>query len=55
MLSSQTKDEVTAKAMAKLQKYGLTVEKVMKAKQEKIKELIHPVGFANVILAQAEF
>lgn len=45
MLSSQTKDGVTAKAMSNLQEYGLTIEGLIDIKQDKLEQLIFPVGF----------
>lgn len=45
MLSSQTKDEVTAKAMSNLKNYGLTIDNILSTDQVKIEELIYPVGF----------
>ena len=48
MLSSQTKDHVTASAMTRLQNHGLTVESIYGTSQEKIEEMIRPVGFYRV-------
>ena len=48
MLSSQTKDHITALAMSNLQEHGLTVENIMATSQDKIEELINPVGFYRV-------
>lgn len=48
MLSSQTRDQVTAKAVQNLKTKlngGLTVESMRKAKEETIAELIKPVSF----------
>lgn len=45
MLSSQTKDTMTAKAMEKLRKHGLTVKEILDTEEEKISELIHGVSF----------
>jgi len=45
MLSSQTKDNVTSAAMTNLRQHGCTVENVMKTSEEKLVELIYPVGF----------
>ena len=48
MLSSQTKDHVTASAMTRLQNHGLTVESIYGTSQEIIEEMIRPVGFYRV-------
>lgn len=48
MLSSQTKDEVTAKAMRQLQEHGLTVRNIIGTPLETIEKLITPVGFYRV-------
>lgn len=47
MLSSQTKDQVTFAAMERLRKYekGLTIDSVLEMPDEKLGELIYPVGF----------
>ncbi|XP_031575103.1 endonuclease III-like protein 1 [Actinia tenebrosa] len=45
MLSSQTKDAVTSAAMEKLKAHGCTVENILATPDEKIGELIFPVGF----------
>jgi endonuclease-3 len=45
MLSSQTKDPVTAQAMANLKKHGLTVDNILETEETKIDELISKVGF----------
>ena len=45
MLSSQTKDQMTAKAMAHLKDHGLTIENILKTEQTKIQDLIYGVGF----------
>jgi len=45
MLSSQTKDEVNYAAMLRLRQHGLTVENVLATSEEKLGELINPVGF----------
>lgn len=45
MLSSQTKDSVTYAAMMNLRKYGCTVDKIVELSEEKLAELIYPVGF----------
>ena len=49
MLSSQTKDEVTGKAMQQLKETGLTVSKINSLPEEEIAQLIYPVGFWKVI------
>ncbi len=48
MLSSQTKDEIVAKAMVKLKENGLTINNVIETPQEEIAKMIFPVGFWNV-------
>jgi endonuclease-3 len=47
MLSSQTKDEITAKAMESLRGTikPLNVENLIKLKEEELGKLIYPVGF----------
>ncbi|XP_026158552.1 endonuclease III-like protein 1 isoform X3 [Mastacembelus armatus] len=45
MLSSQTKDQVTAAAMQKLRAHGCTVENVLATDDETLGKLIYPVGF----------
>ncbi|XP_063917500.1 endonuclease III-like protein 1 [Zophobas morio] len=45
MLSSQTKDQVTYNAMLKLQKHGCTIDNILATSDEKLGELIYPVGF----------
>lgn len=45
MLSSQTKDAVTAEAMRKLLLHGCTVEKIQKTEETTVAELIYPVSF----------
>ncbi|XP_054865643.1 endonuclease III-like protein 1 [Amphiprion ocellaris] len=45
MLSSQTKDQVTAAAMQKLRAHGCTVENILATDDEKLGKLIYPVGF----------
>ena len=47
MLSSQTKDEITAKAVKRLQKYGLTIDNILKLSENKLNTLIKEVGFHN--------
>ena len=45
MLSSQTKDQITAGAMARLHQLPLTVEKIIEIDPSRLSELIYPVGF----------
>jgi len=45
MLSSQTKDEMTAKAMANLRRHGLTVDNILQTDEATIDSLISCVGF----------
>jgi endonuclease III len=45
MLSAQTKDTITAQAMKRLRDYGCTVENILQTSNEKLSELIYPVGF----------
>ncbi|EFA08192.2 Endonuclease III-like protein 1 [Tribolium castaneum] len=45
MLSSQTKDQVVFSAMQKLHKYGCNVDNILATSDEKLGELIYPVGF----------
>ncbi len=45
MLSSQTKDQITAQAMDNLKKHGLTVDNVLKTDEKVIDKLIEKVGF----------
>ncbi|XP_036962906.1 endonuclease III-like protein 1 isoform X1 [Acanthopagrus latus] len=45
MLSSQTKDQVTAAAMQKLRAHGCTVENILATDDDTLGKLIHPVGF----------
>ncbi|XP_077305496.1 endonuclease III-like protein 1 isoform X2 [Lithobates pipiens] len=45
MLSSQTKDQVTSAAMAKLREHGLSVQKILETDEETLGKLIYPVGF----------
>ena len=49
MLSSQTKDEITGKAMQQLKESGLTISKINSLPEEEIAQLIYPVGFWKVI------
>lgn len=50
MLSSQTKDAVTHAAMEKLKAHGCTIENILATSDEKLGELIYPVGFWKVWL-----
>uniref|UniRef100_A0A3B4ATB2 Endonuclease III-like protein 1 n=1 Tax=Periophthalmus magnuspinnatus TaxID=409849 RepID=A0A3B4ATB2_9GOBI len=45
MLSSQTKDQVTAGAMGRLRAHGCTVENILSTDDETLGKLIYPVGF----------
>jgi endonuclease-3 len=45
LLSSQTKDQVTAQAMENLKQHGLTIENVIKTDVKKIDQMISKVGF----------
>ncbi|XP_053413688.1 endonuclease III-like protein 1 isoform X2 [Nycticebus coucang] len=45
MLSSQTKDQVTAGAMQRLRARGLTVDTILQTDDSTLGELIYPVGF----------
>ncbi|KAF5398134.1 Base excision DNA repair protein HhH-GPD family [Paragonimus heterotremus] len=45
MLSSQTKDHVTAAAMHRLQSEGCTLDRIVLMEHEKLEQLIYPVGF----------
>jgi endonuclease III len=49
MLSSQTKDEVTARATNNLQKLPLDVDTILATDEEKISQLIYPVSFYKVL------
>lgn len=48
MLSSQTKDQVTAGAMQRLRAQGLTVDNILKTDDSTLGTLIYPVGFWRV-------
>lgn len=48
MLSSQTKDQVTFAAMDRLINHGCTVENILATSDEKLGQLIYPVGFWKV-------
>ncbi|XP_074540568.1 endonuclease III-like protein 1 [Halichoeres trimaculatus] len=45
MLSSQTKDQVTAAAMVKLRAHGCTAENLLATDDDTLGKLIYPVGF----------
>ncbi|XP_077461772.1 endonuclease III-like protein 1 isoform X1 [Stigmatopora argus] len=45
MLSSQTKDQITAAAMQKLRAHGCTAEKLLSTDDDTLGKLIYPVGF----------
>ncbi|XP_038525491.1 endonuclease III-like protein 1 isoform X3 [Canis lupus familiaris] len=45
MLSSQTKDQVTAGAMQRLRTHGLTVDSILQTDDATLGSLIYPVGF----------
>jgi len=45
MLSSQTKDEINFAAMTRLREHGLTVQNIIDTSEEKLGQLIYPVGF----------
>uniref|UniRef100_A0A0N5C711 Endonuclease III homolog n=1 Tax=Strongyloides papillosus TaxID=174720 RepID=A0A0N5C711_STREA len=54
LLSSQTKDEITAGAMGRLKNYGCTVDKMIRTDNNTIEDLLKPVSFyrrkaANII------
>ena len=53
MLSSQTKDQVTAGAMQRLRARGLTVESILQMDDDMLGRLIYPVGFWRVSLMYA--
>jgi len=48
LLSSRTKDEITAQAVDRLFKRIKTPEDLLKLKKEEIAKLIYPVGFYNI-------
>lgn len=52
MLSSQTKDQVTAGAMQRLRARGLTVESILQTDDDMLGRLIYPVGFWRVSRAK---
>ncbi|KAL3116333.1 hypothetical protein niasHT_002416 [Heterodera trifolii] len=45
MLSSQTKDQVTAEAMERLKKEGCTVDNFIGIADKRLEQLLNPVGF----------
>uniref|UniRef100_A0A183C3P0 Endonuclease III homolog n=1 Tax=Globodera pallida TaxID=36090 RepID=A0A183C3P0_GLOPA len=45
MLSSQTKDQITAEAMERLKKEGCTVENFITITEKRLEDLLKPVGF----------
>lgn len=51
MLSSQTKDQVTAGAMQRLRARGLTVETILQTDDDTLGRLIYPVGFWRVSIS----
>ena len=55
MLSSQTKDEVTAKAMIELKKFPLEIDVMLATDQEKISKAIYPVSFYKVLKKRKHF
>lgn len=48
MLSSQTRDQVTAAAMRRLRAHGCTAENILATDDQTLGSLIHPVGFWRV-------
>ncbi|XP_048188450.1 endonuclease III-like protein 1 isoform X2 [Perognathus longimembris pacificus] len=50
MLSSQTKDQVTAGAMKRLRARGLTVDSILQTDDSTLGQLIYPVGFWRGLL-----
>ncbi|KAL0484972.1 endonuclease III [Acrasis kona] len=45
MLSSQTKDQVTAAAMAKLKQHGCTIDQILETSTDTLEKLIYPASF----------
>ncbi|ESP01460.1 hypothetical protein LOTGIDRAFT_95778, partial [Lottia gigantea] len=45
MLSSQTKDQITSAAIGRLRQHGCSVENILQTSDQKLGELIYPVGF----------
>uniref|UniRef100_A0A1I7XRR9 ENDO3c domain-containing protein n=1 Tax=Heterorhabditis bacteriophora TaxID=37862 RepID=A0A1I7XRR9_HETBA len=50
MLSSQTKDEITAGAMMRLRSHGCSVDSLLNISTSDLEEILHPVGFYKVSL-----
>ena len=50
MLSSQTKDQITSAAMAKLRNHGCNITNILQTSDKDLGELIYPVGFWKVTL-----
>ncbi|KAA3673849.1 endonuclease III, partial [Paragonimus westermani] len=48
MLSSQTKDHITASAMHRLQSVGCNLDTIVPMEHEELEQLIYPVGFYKV-------
>lgn len=55
MLSSQTRDEVTSAAMAKLRQHGCTIDNILQTSDVKLGELIYPAGFWKVSTYMKDF
>lgn len=55
MLSSQTKDQVTAGAMQRLRARGLTVDSILQMDDSTLGTLIYPVGFWRVSPARGKW
>ncbi|XP_052774621.1 endonuclease III-like protein 1 [Mya arenaria] len=47
MLSSQTKDQVTSAAMARLREHGCNIDNILATSDQRLGELIFPVGFGK--------
>ena len=45
MLSSQTKDQQTFRAVQRLREYGLTIDKMIDIDQQELEKLLYGVGF----------
>ena len=50
MLSSQTKDEVTSKAVSELKKLPLNIDTFLATDDQTLEKLIYPVSFYKVYL-----
>ena len=50
MLSSQTRDEVTAKAIGELEKLPLDIHTILNTSEEAISKAIYPVSFYKVLI-----